>query len=88
MRLVLIHLVPTPVNVTKVSLEMEKIVKVGKISFADDMQYCFNSEGVCARVFSHKYKVFAMIFSLFVELPFQKHYVFYRGFAFVPILFD
>ena len=30
MRLVQIHLVPTPVNVTKVSTEMEKIVKVGK----------------------------------------------------------
>ena len=52
MRLVLIHPVPTPVNVTKVSLEMEKIVKVRGVFFADDMQYCFNSEGVCANFFA------------------------------------
>jgi hypothetical protein len=51
MQLVLIHLVPTPVNVTKVSPEMEKIVKVGENSFADDIQYCLNSEGVCVGFF-------------------------------------
>ncbi len=54
MQLVLIHLVPTPVNVTKVSPEMEKIVKVGENSFADDLQYCLTCEGVCVSFIAQK----------------------------------
>ncbi len=54
MQLVLIHLVPTPVNVTEVSPEMEKIVKVGENSFADDLQYYLTGEGVCVSFIAQK----------------------------------